>query len=84
MKHCSGFLRIIQCTNQKKQTIMERIENPMLSYRPEEEDFECAGGCGDLNPTNDVEVSIQDKKSNDYKDVIISYCDDCYNERFND
>ena len=51
---------------------MERLENPMTFYRPEDEDPVCHN-CGDDNAMNDVEVSAPDG------DMVIYYCDECYN-----
>ena len=56
---------------------MERIENPMISYRPEEEDPLCEN-CHCHNPTNDVEIPM------DEGDMTVYYCDECYNELFED
>lgn len=62
---------------------MERIENPMLIDRPEEEDPLCEN-CHCHNPMNDVEIVVPDKKNNDYFDSVVYYCDECYNELFED
>jgi hypothetical protein len=63
---------------------MERIENPMLIDRPEDNvDLSCHN-CGDDNAMNDVEIVVPDKKSNDYFDAVVYYCDECYNKLFED
>jgi len=63
---------------------MERIENPMLIDRPEDNFDDTCHNCGDDNAMNDVIIPIPDKKSGDYIDAVFYYCNECYNELFDD